>query len=249
MEYLEKLLPDIKDEKTKEACYNVALAITDSIYLYPRAFNYSRDFKKYIESRFGSIENYKDIMREEYKVWIGDYKILADYIFNNGYYAKTAEILGKAIYENRERYLEEWAIKTYVTERYLSEELEFVNKKLVNHYRELLIYENFMDAYYGGLLNTIYKTRIKNRTHYLKSSTHSENYFRNNRSRIEEMFANFVELKKLVARKDDQPDSIYYLDMIRKSCGEEVYNGLELLYKKALDGIQLDEEITLSKKV
>ena len=108
-----------------------------------------------------------------------------------------------------------------------------------------------MDAYYGGLLNTIYKTRIKNRTHYLKSSTHSENYFRTNRSRIEEMFANFVELKKIAARKADQPNSIYYLDMIRKSCGEEVYNELELLYKKALDRIQLDEEITIqdSKRV
>jgi len=37
--------------------------------------------------------------------------------------------------------------------------------------------------------------------------------------------------------------------LIKKNCGEEVYNGLELLYKKALDRIQLDEEITLSKKV
>ena len=248
---LEVLLSNIKDDKVINTCYQVGLYIFNSISTFSKKKSYKSEFVEYIESRFGSIENYKDIMREEYKVWIGDYKILADYIFNNGYYAKTAEILGKAIYENRERYLEEWAIKTYVTERYLSEELEFVNKKLVNHYRELLIYENFMDAYYGGLLNTIYKTRIKNRTHYLKSSTHSENYFRNNRSRIEEMFANFVELKKLAARKDDQPDSIYYLDMIRKSCGEEVYNGLELLYKKALDKIQLDEEITIqdSKRV
>ena len=248
---LEVLLPNIKDDKVINTCYQVGLYIFNGISTFSKKKSYKSEFVEYIESRFGSIENYKDIMREEYKVWIGDYKILADYIFNNGYYAKTAEILGKAIYEDRERYLEEWAIKTYVTERYLSEELEFVNKKLVNHYRELLIYENFMDAYYGGLLNTIYKTRIKNRTHYLKSSTHSENYFRNNRSRIEEMFANFVELKKLAARKADQPDNIYYLDMIRKSCGEEVYNELELLYKKALDKIQLDEEITIqdSKRV
>ena len=249
MEYLEKSLPDIKDEKTKEACYNVALAITDSIYLYPRAFNYSRDFKKYIESRFGSVENYKDIMREEYKAMIGDPQLLADYLAYDKINEKTAHMLANAIYEDKKRYTEEWAIEEYVTYRYKTERTTFVKEKIKKDYRALLIYENFMDAYFGGLLNTIYKTKLERRKRLMEISTHSEKYFCDNRSRINEMFANFVELKKLAARKDDQPDSIYYLDMIRKSCGEEVYNGLELLYKKALDGIQLDEEITLSKKV
>ena len=249
---LEVLLPNIKDDKVINTCYQVGLYIFNGISTFSKKKSYKSEFVEYIESRFGSIENYKDIMREEYKVWIGDYKILADYIFNNGYYAKTAEILGKAIYEDRERYLEEWAIKTYVTERYLSEELEFVNKKLVNHYRELLIYENFMDAYYGGLLETIYSIKHKRRKRLMETSTHGEDYFCNNNIiRIHEMLANFVALKKLAAINGEQTDSFYYLDLIKKNCGEEVYNELELLYKKALDRIQLDEEITIqdSKRV
>ena len=65
------------------------------------------------------------------------------------------------------------------------------------------------------------------------------------------MFANFVQLKKLAAINGKQTDAFYYLDLIKKNCGEEVYNELELLYKKALDRIQLDEEITIqdSKRV
>ena len=249
MEYLEKSLPDIKDEKTKEACYNVALAITDSIYLYPRVFNYSRDFKKYIESRFGSVENYKDIMREEYKAMIGDPQLLADYLAYDEINQKTAHMLANAIYEDKKRYTEDWAIEEYVTYRYKTERTTFVKGKIKKDYRALLIYENFMDAYFGGLLNTIYKTKLERRKRLMETSTHGEEYFFSNIKRINEMFANFVELKKLAVINGEQPDSFYYLDLIKKNCGEEVYNGLELLYKKALDGIQLDEEITLSKKV
>ena len=115
-----------------------------------------------------------------------------------------------------------------------------------------------MDAYYGGLLETIYGTELKDRNDYLRS-THNEDYFSDNRSRINEMFADFVALKKQALReekslnksKDPFNSAYYYLNLIRKNCGEEVYNGLELLYKKALDKIQLDEEITIqdSKRV
>ena len=129
LEYLEKSLPDIKDEKTKEDCYNVALAITDSINLYPRNFNYSRGFKKYIESRFGSEENYKDIMREEYKAFIGDHQILADYLLNKEINTHSAGMLAKAIYEDKKRYTEDWAIEEYVTHRYETERTTFVNER------------------------------------------------------------------------------------------------------------------------
>ena len=107
-----------------------------------------------------------------------------------------------------------------------------------------------MDAYYGGLLETIYETELKDRNDYLRS-THNEDYFSNNKDRINEMFANFIELKKQALREEKNLDkgkapfnsAYYYLNLIRKNCGEEVYNGLELLYKKALDKIELDEEI------
>ena len=102
-----------------------------------------------------------------------------------------------------------------------------------------------MDAYFGGLLNTIYKTKLERRKRLMETSTHGEEYFFSNIKRINEMFANSVALKKIAVINGEQPDSFYYLDLIKKNCGEEVYNGLELLYKKALDGIQLDEEISL----
>ena len=109
-----------------------------------------------------------------------------------------------------------------------------------------------MDAYYGGLLETIYSIKHKRRKRLMETSTHGEDYFCNNNIiRIHEMLANFVALKKLAAINGEQTDSFYYLDLIKKNCGEEVYNELELLYKKALDRIQLDEEITIqdSKRV
>jgi len=251
IEYLEKLLPDTKDEKTKEDCYNVALAITNSIPISPRTLYYSLKFNKYIESRFGSIENYKDIMREEYKAMIGDPQLLADYLLNEKINIHSADMLAKAIYEDKKRYTEDWAIEEYVTHRYETERTTFINERNKKDHRALLIYENFMDAYYGGLINTIYTTELERRKSLMATSTHGEEYFFSNKTRVDEMFADFVALKKLAAINVEQTDSFYYLDLIKKNCGKEVYNGLELLYEKALDKIQLDEEITIqdSKRV
>ena len=258
LEYLEKLLPDIKDEKTKEACQSVAFDIIYYIQIGTRTFNYEKKFDEYIKSRFGSVENYKDIMRKEYKAIIGDHQLLADYLANDEINQRTAYMLADAIYEDKKRYTEEWAIEEYVKQRYKSELTTFANNKKQKDRRELLLYENFMDAYYGGLIATIYTKKFKGRNLIMATSTHGEEYFFHNIKRIDEMFANFVALKKLAARKEqtlntrEHPyDGARCLNLIRKNCGEEVYNGLELLYKKALDRIQLDEEITIqdSKRV
>ena len=255
---LESLLPDIKDVNIQNDCFEVGVMIKSIISLPNRKKKYKSEFEKYIESRFGSVENYKGIMREEYKALIGDPQLLADYLVNDIFCRETIKVLLNAVFENKEKYTEEQAINYYIQGRYISEEILFINEKIKKDYRALLIYENFMDAYYGGLLNTIYKTELKDRYDYPKS-THGEEYFFSNIKRIDEMFANFIELKKLAARKEQTLDTrenpydsaYYYLEMIKKNCGEEVYNGLELLYEKALDKIQLDEEITIqdSKRV
>ncbi len=258
LEYLEKLLPDIKDEKTKEACQSVAFDIIYYIQIGTRTFNYEKKFDEYIKSRFGSVENYKDIIRKEYKAIIGDHQLLADYLAYDEINETTAYMLADAIYEDKKRYTEEWAIEEYVKQRYKTELTTFANNKKQKDRRELLLYENFMDAYYGGLLDTIYTQKFKGRDLIMATSTHGEEYFFINIKRIDEMFADFVALKKLAARKEqtlntrEHPyDGARCLNLIRKNCGEEVYNGLELLYKKALDRIQLDEEITIqdSKRV
>ena len=257
-EDLESLLPDIKDIKIKKDCFAVGVMIKSIISLPNRKKKYKAEFEKYIESRFGSVENYIGIMREEYKALIGDPQLLADYLVNDKYYREIIKVLLNAIYENKEKYTEEQAINYYIRGRYKSEEIWFINESFSRDFKNLLIYENFMDAYYGGLLETIYGTELKDRNDYLRS-THNEDYFSDNRSRINEMFADFVALKKQALReekslnksKDPFNSAYYYLNLIRKNCGEEVYNGLELLYKKALDKIQLDEEITIqdSKRV
>ena len=257
-EDLESLLPDIKDIKIKKDCFAVGVMIKSIISLPNRKKKYKAEFEKYIESRFGSVENYIGIMREEYKALIGDPQLLADYLVNDKYYREIIKVLLNAIYENKEKYTEEQAINYYIHGRYKSEEIWFINESFSRDFKNLLIYENFMDAYYGGLLETIYETELKDRNDYLRS-THNEDYFSNNKDRINEMFANFIELKKQALReekslnksKDPFNSAYYYLNLIRKNCGEEVYNGLELLYKKALDKIQLDEEITIqdSKRV
>ena len=257
-EDLESLLPDIKDIKIKNDCFAVGVMIKSIISLPNRKKKYKAEFEKYIESRFGSVENYIGIMREEYKALIGDPQLLADYLVNDKYYREIIKVLLNAIYENKEKYTEEQAINYYIRGRYKSEEIWFINESFSRDFKNLLIYENFMDAYYGGLLETIYETELKDRNDYLRS-THNEDYFSDNRSRINEMFADFVALKKQALReekslnksKDPFNSAYYYLNLIRKNCGEEVYNGLELLYKKALDKIQLDEEITIqdSKRV
>ena len=258
LEYLEKLLPDIKDEKTKEACQSVAFDIIYYIQIGSRTFNYEKKFDEYIKSRFGSVENYKDIMRKEYKDIIGDHQLLADYLAYDEINRRTADMLANVIYEDKKRYTEEWAIEEYVKQRYKTELTTFANNKKKKDRRELLLYENFMDAYYGGLIATIYTKKFKGRNLIMATSTHGEEYFFHNIKRIDEMFANFVALKKLAARKEQTLDTREHpydgarcLNLIRKNCGEEVYNGLELLYKKALDRIQLDEEITIqdSKRV
>ena len=257
-EDLESLLPDIKDIKIKKDCFAVGVMIKSIISLPNRKKKYKAEFEKYIESRFGSVENYIGIMREEYKALNGDPQLLADYLVNDKYYREIIKVLLNAIYENKEKYTEEQAINYYIHGRYKSEEIWFINESFSRDFENLLIYENFMDAYYGGLLETIYGTELKDRNDYLRS-THNEDYFSDNRSRINEMFADFVALKKQALReekslnksKDPFNSAYYYLNLIRKNCGEEVYNGLELLYKKALDKIQLDEEITIqdSKRV
>ena len=257
-EDLESLLPDIKDIKIKKDCFAVGVMIKSIISLPNRKKKYKAEFEKCIESRFGSVENYIGIMREEYKALIGDPQLLADYLVNDKYYREIIKVLLNAIYENKEKYTEEQAINYYIHGRYKSEEIWFINESFSRDFKNLLIYENFMDAYYGGLLETIYGTELKDRNDYLRS-THNEDYFSDNRSRINEMFADFVALKKQALReekslnksKDPFNSAYYYLNLIRKNCGEEVYNGLELLYKKALDKIQLDEEITIqdSKRV
>ena len=255
---LESLLPDIKDVNIQNDCFEVGVMIKSIISLPNRKKKYESEFEKYIESRFGSVENYKSIMREEYKALIGDPQLLADYLVNDMFARETIKVLLNAVFENKEKYTEEQAINYYIQGRYISEEILFINKSFSRDFESLLIYENFMDAYYGGLLNTIYKTKLKDRNDYPKS-THNEGYFSNNKSRINEMFADFVALKKQALREEKSLDkskdpfnsAYYYLNLIRKNCGEEVYNGLELLYKKALDKIQLDEEITIqdSKRV
>ena len=237
---LSTLLPNIQDSKTKKSCENVGYNIDTTISTFSNY--YKKDFEKYIKSRFGSIENYKNIMREEYKAWLGDPKLLADYMINRNQSKEIIEILTKATFEDREKYLEEWAIEKYVEERYVSEERTFIYESYKRDYRELLLYENFMDAYFGGALTTLYKTELNGRLHY-PVSVHGEEYFTNNEIRIDEMFADFVALKKLAARGGEESKSIDYLNKIKSICGEEVYNELESLYEKALDKIELDEEI------
>ena len=253
------LLPDIKDVEIQNDCFEVGVMIKSIISLPNRKKKYKSEFEKYIESRFGSVENYKSIMRKKYKALIRDPQLLADYLVNDIFCRETIKVLLNAVFENKEKYTEEQAINYYIQGRYKSEEIVFINESFLRDFNSLLIYENFMDAYYGGLLETIYSIKLKRRKRLMATSTHGEEYFFSNKTRVDEMFADFIELKKQALREEKNLDkgkapfnsAYYYLNLIRKNCGEEVYNGLELLYEKALDKIQLDEEITIqdSKRV
>lgn len=180
-------------------------------------------FVNYINDKKGSLEEYKEEIRREYKVLIGTDKLLIETLKNPDMSFEVKKAITEAIYASpKDEYLTEKRIEEYVNERLKAEFEDFKKISYIERNAEFLCYENFIDAYYGGALGDV--SDVKNTK--VPTCTHDTLYFMRNRdNQFSEMFANYVELRKI--RKGNK-----YIKKLKEKTSPELIEALEELYEK-----------------
>lgn len=179
-------------------------------------------FVNYINDKKGSLEEYKEEIRREYKVLIGTDKLLIETLKNPDMSFEVKKAITEAIYASpKDEYLTEKRIEEYVNERLKAEFEDFKKVSYIERNAEFLCYENFIDAYYGGALGDV--SDVKNTK--VPTCTHDTLYFMRNRdNQFSEMFANYVELRKI--RTGNK-----YIEKLKEKTSPELIEALEELYE------------------
>lgn len=112
-------------------------------------------------------------------------------------------------------------LESYVSARLKSKYEIFKEKKYEKNNNEFLCYENFIDAYLGGAIGTNGIGKNSN----APTSTHDCNYFKDKETQFQELFANYVELRKMLSPKREE-----YISKLKEKTSPELLEALEKYY-------------------
>lgn len=177
-----------------------------------------RNFHRFIISKYGSVENYKYTIREEFKSLIGSKELLLDTINRENYSEEVIIAIVNAYY-NPQTIDNDELVELYVANRIEIEKKIFSDVSYHKANSEFLLYENFVDAYYFGQIGELMRTEVKK----LKApvSTHDYAYFlKDEESQFEEVYANYMALKKCL-------NGQYYIEKLKKQISSDLINLLE----------------------
>lgn len=194
--------------------------------------NVYQKFVEFIKRQKGSMEAYKNEIRNEYKSLIGTKQLLIETLKNDKISREIKKAMTSAFYdEKKDKFLADEYVNNYVTERLKGEFAKFKEVSFQKNNAEFLCYENFIDAYYGGALGRV-SSEVSLKA--LKDGqvvraipfcTHDVDYFKYNEgSQFREMFANYVQLKK-------SPTGTEYIEKIKMKTSPEMIEALEKYYK------------------
>lgn len=222
---IEKLLPYdghvfFQDTTTYQKTYEIFVELDEEAKSLNEEQAIEQDFLRFIEISKGGIDKYKEEIRAEFNELFGTPKILLEAINNGNYSREVLFALGQAYFENEMGPKEE-IIENYVRARIKAEYEIFKEKKYRQNNTEFLCYENFIDAYLGGALGTHMKYE---KTH-APSSTHNTRYFQTKQIQFQELFANYVELRKMPSPKREK-----YMTKIKERTSVELLEALENYY-------------------
>ena len=181
-----------------------------------------KEFVKYVYYSKGSLDIYKDEIRNEYRTLIGTDTLLIETLKSQDITNNVKRALTDAIYgsSSKEEYLTDKCVEEYVIQRLYSESKQFQKIAYQKENSEFLCYENFIDAYYGGALGSI----IYGKKTSTPTCTHDTIYFMQTDRQFKEMFANYVELKK-------SPNGSIYIEKLKDKTSPELILKIEDLYK------------------
>lgn len=222
---IEKLLPYdcnyiFQDMNSYQTTYKLCCEMDEAAQTLNDEQEIEKDFLRFIEISKGGIEKYKEEIRAEFRELFGTAKILLEAINCGKYSNEVLLALSKAYFEH-ETNDKEKIIESYVTARIKAEYETFKKKKFVKNNTEFLCYENFLDAYLGGALGN----HMQNVKTHAPSSTHNVLYFRTKEIQFQELFANYVELRKMPS-----PDREKYMAKIKERTSPELIDALENYY-------------------
>lgn len=184
--------------------------------------NIRHDFIAFINKQKGSIKAYKEEIKKEYTTLIGTNKLLLEALKNVEMADEAKQALANAYYEgNKEKFLTKEYVNNYVSERLNAELAEFKEISYQKYNAEFLCYENFIDAYYGGVLGDI----TAHESTQAPTCTHNSSYFEASKKiQFMELFANYVELKKA-------PRGAQYIERLKEKTSPELIWAIEDYYK------------------
>ena len=112
-------------------------------------------------------------------------------------------------------------INQYIDQRLKAEFEKFRKTKYTKDNELFLCYENVVDAYYGGALGRASEEVSDQKA---PTCTHTFQYFIERNRQFQEMFANYVELKK-------EQNSQEYIEKLKEKTSPELISAIEDYYK------------------
>ena len=180
--------------------------------------SYEEAFKEFVNDIKGGLEAYKQEIRDDYKRLIGSSEILIEAIKTNKFSQEVLQALADVCFGGETPITDE-SMEEYVKERIKAEFKQFKDKKYERDNSEFLCYENFIDAYYFGILGDLAAILPTN----APTCTHNSFYFVKDDSQFREMFANYVSLRKA-------PDGKTFINKLKEHTSPELIDALENYY-------------------
>ena len=191
---------------------------------------YENKFIEFIISKYQTVDNYKKIMREEFKKLIGSKDLILEAINDGSYSDEVLKAIVDSYFEIEECEIEkEQLVDMYVETRMNAERKIFKEELYRKTNMEFLCYENFIDAFYGGDLYEYFNAIPKEEKAKVKAPlcTHDKMYYiMQEHGEFAEMYANYVELKK-------SPKGSFYIEKIKEKTNPRIIELLEE-YDKSL---------------
>ena len=191
---------------------------------------YDKKFTEFIINKYQSVENYKRIIREDFKKFIGTKDLILEAINDGSYSDEVLKAIVESYFEIEEMDIDqETLIEMYTKTRIDSEKKIFKDELYRKSNMEFLCYENFIDAFYTGDLYEYFKIMASEQRITIKAPlcTHNSMYFiMNEEAQFQELYANYIELKK-------SPKGSYYIEKLKEKTTEEIIELLEE-YDKSL---------------
>ena len=196
-----------------------------------KGITYSKDYKEklftcYVNKEKGSVDQYKNEIRKDFKRLFGTKKLLLEVLASTHY---SEELINYIYYGYKKNYDDisdkEYYMELYVKERLKDEYKTFITENFELSNGEFMLFQNFIDALTKGRLGNYYYT--KKPTHDI--STHNMDYFNKYDYRqFAEMLADYIALKR-------SPNGNYYITILSNIFDEnlidimdEYYNNIHL---------------------
>ena len=185
---------------------------------------YEKQFNEFIISKYKTFENYKNIIREDFKKYIGSKELILEAVNDGSYSEEVLKAIVDSYFEMKENNIDkEVLLEMYVETRINAERKIFKDELYRKTNMEFLCYENFIDAFFGGELFEYFKVIPEEERSKIKAPicTHDKMYFiMQENGQFNEMYANYIELKK-------SPKGNFYIGKLKEKTDPRIIELLE----------------------